>query len=143
MEAVDDEAGEREATLPQRPAKPDRFVDRLALGRGDEHERRPGRAQQLLDVLSASWKLSVMSPSSAKKPVTSAIASTPVTAAAPQERRGPDAQHPHPEPGRSEQDLQHPSLQERGQPARRLQEVERVARGRRVKHHQIELALVG
>ena len=50
VDAVDDHAGEREPVAREPLAEPDRLVDRLAGGRGDEHERRRVGAQQLLDL---------------------------------------------------------------------------------------------
>ena len=101
MKAVDDDARERQAPFPQGVRRNQiASVDRFSLGRGDEHERRLPRVQQLLHVLGTSVKFSVISPSSAKKPVTSAIASKPVTrrsadgAAAPCRRSAPASRSP-------------------------------------------------
>ena len=59
-----------------------------------------------------------------------------------QQRRRAAAEDAHPDPGRPDQRLQRAALEERVEPLRGLEEVERVARRRCVEHQQVELVLL-
>ena len=88
-------------------------------------------------------KSAVMSPSSAKerREVAEQVDAGDPPQRGQQRCRAP-AEHPHPEAGRAHERLQRPALEERGQPSGGVEEVERVARRRRVEHQQVELVLL-
>ncbi len=143
MDAVHDHAGERQAALGERAPEPDRLIGRLGLGRADEHESRGGGAQHLFHLLGAGSEI-LRHP--AEQLEEGAEVADQVDAGDPpqpgEERADAAAEHPHADAGRTQERLQRTPLEERGQPSGSVEEVERVARRRRVEHEQVELVLL-
>ena len=139
MDAVDDDPAERQTALGERLAEPDGLVDRLALGRGHEHERGRVRAQQLLDLPGAQAEVvgHVAEQSEERREVAEEIDPRHPPERGEQRARAL-AEDAHPEAGRADERLQRAALQERGQPPGGVEEVERVAGGRGVEHEQVE-----
>ena len=101
----------------------------------------PGSASSAPTRSARAAKPSIMPPSERKKTDRSSSRSTPVTRrSSPKATPVPRPMMRPPRPGGAEEDLDRAALEEAGQPRRRVEEVERVARGRRVEHEQVEVA---
>ncbi len=143
VHAVDDEAAERHAGLAQLAAEEDRLGDRLALGRRHDEERRRVVGEQRLDARRA---LLEAVHEAAQRAEEDRDVVHEVDARQPLEDREHDARaarhDPRRDPRRDEQDLQRAALEEVRQAVGRVEEVQRVARRRRVEHEHVEAAVV-
>jgi hypothetical protein len=139
VHAVDDQAAERHPVLGELAAEEDRLLDRLALGRADDEERRRRVAEQRLDPLGALLE-AVDQPAERAEEDAEVVEQVDARQLAQHRQHdpGPRADDARGEAGRAEEDLQRAPLEEAGQPVGRVEEVERVARRRRVEHEHVE-----
>src|SRR4051794_2708607 len=139
VRAVDDEPAERHVVVGELAAEEDRLLDRLALRRGDDEERRRRVAEQRLDALRAFLEALDQAPERAEE---DAEVVEQVDARQPAQHgehdARPGANDLRREARRREEDLQRAPLEEAGEPVGRVEEVERVARRRRVEHEHVE-----
>ncbi len=143
VHAVDDQAAERHPGLAQLAAEEDRLGDRLALGRRHDEERRRVVGEQRLD---AGRALLEAVHQAAQRAEEDRDVVHQVDAREALEDREDDARAAAHElrrdARRHEQDLQRAALEEVRQPVGRVEEVQRVARRRRVEHEHVEAAVV-
>ena len=143
VHAVDDHAAERHPRLAQLAVEEDRLLDRVVLRRGDDQERRRRVLEQRADPLGALGE-AVDQPAERAEEHRQVLEQV--------DARDPLQQREH-HAGAAPDDLaadprrpqEHPdraALEEAGQPPRRVEEVERVARRRRVEHQQVVVALL-
>ena len=118
---------------------------RLGLGRGDDQEVVAASRSSVVDAARAlAEALDHAETASGRSVDSSASMSTPVTRAKIENTSAvprPNRRAVSP-PGRDEH-LQRPSFEEPEQASGRVEEVQRVARGRRVEHDHVEVALLG
>ena len=101
----------------------------------------PGSASSAPTRSARATKPSIMPPSARKKTDRSSSRSTPVTRrSSPNATPVPRAEDPPAEAGGAQEDLDRAALEEAGEARGRVEEVERVARRRRVEHEQVEVA---
>ena len=143
MHLVHDHAAEGQVRFLQAAPEVDAFVDRLALRGGHQQERRVAMGEQLLHALRALAE--------ALRHVAEALEELgqvlqQVDAGDALERREQHAtgapEHLYTKPSRFEEELQRAPLDEARHALRGVDEVERVARGRRVEHEQVVARLL-
>ena len=140
VHAVDDQAAERHRATRaacggrRSPPRPARAPVRSRRGTSS-----PGRSSSALTPSARSRKPSTRPPSARKKTDRSSSRSTPVRRLQhAEDDAGAAAHRARREAGRREEQLQRAAVEEPGQPVRRVEEVERVARRRRVEHEHVE-----
>ena len=143
VHAVDDQAAERHRGVGQLAVEEDRLLDGVVARRGDDHERRARVLEQRADAAGALGE-AVDHPAERaeedRQVVQQVDARQPLEQ--PEDDAGAAAQQPAADPGRPDEHLDRTALEEGGQPARRVEEVERVARRRGVEHEQVVVALL-
>ena len=143
MQAVDDQAAERHAGVGELAVEEDRLLDRVVAGSGDDEERRGRVLEQRAD-----------SPRALREAVDHAAERAEEHRQVVQEVDAGEALHqPEHDAGaaaedaaaqarRAQEHLDRAALEEPGEPVGRVEEVERVARRRRVEHQQVVVALL-
>ena len=141
---VDDERGHRHVALGELLGEEARLADGVGPGRGDEHVRRRGVGQQLVDGAGP-----------APEPVLHALEGLEEADGVLhdlgaghlgdglQQCLGGDAHRPQRHPGRDQERPEEAVLQEAGEAAGRVEQVERVAGRRGVDDHDVEVARTG
>ena len=143
VHAVDDHAAERHPRLGQLAVEEDRLLDRVVLGRGDDQERRRGVLEQRADALGALGE-AVDQPAERAEEHRQVLEQVDAGHALEQREHdaGPAPDDLAADPGRAEEHPDRAALEEAGEAAGRVEEVERVARRRRVEHEQVVVALL-
>ena len=141
VDAVDHDPVEGEAVSVQGAVQPDRLVDRLVLGRGDDDEGGGGGLQHRFDRRGAGAEVRGHVAQQPKEggQVREQVHSGHLAQAG-QHGRGAATEYPHPQARGPDERLECSALEEGRQPAGGVQEVQRVARRRRVEHEQVEVA---
>ena len=141
VDAVHHEPGERQPAVAQLAMEVDRLLDRVVARGGDDQERRARVGEQRADALGAGDE-AVDHPAERAEEDREVLEQVDAGDAPQQPERDarPAADDPAAEPGGAEEHLDRAALEEAGQPLRRVEEVERVARRRGVEHDQVEVA---
>ncbi len=121
----------------------DRLLDGIVARRGDDQERRRRVLEQRADALGA-LREAVDHPAERAEEHRQVVQQVDAghALAAARTRRRCRGRAPAAEPGRAQEHPDRAALEEARQPRRRVEEVERVARRRRVEHEQVEAALL-
>ena len=142
VDAVDEHAAEGHPRRLELAPEEDRLVDGLALRGRHQEEDRLGVGQQGVDLLGALLE-SVDEPAERAeehREILQEVHSRDALEHGEHDAR-PATDDAGGEAGRAQEDLERPALEELGEAVGGVEEVQRVARGRRVEHEQIEVVI--